>query len=89
MTHQPCRRGAPARSTEVWTRSDYRGVDLKSVGSMLAGSGSIFQPKWAAWRRKEGFEDICDESLDVQVGAVAAVLDPVFARGRATRLKPS
>jgi hypothetical protein len=69
--------------------ADYREVDLKPVGSMLAGYGSISQPKWAAWRRKEGFEDICDESLDVQVTAVAAVLDPVFARGRATAPKPS
>jgi hypothetical protein len=62
--------------------ADYRGVELKPVGSMLDGYGSISQPKWAAWRRKEGFEDICDESLDVQVAAAAAVLDPVFARGR-------
>jgi hypothetical protein len=62
--------------------ADYRGVDLKPVGPMLDGYGSISQPKWAAWRRKEGFEDICDENLDVQVAAVGAVLDPVFARGR-------
>jgi len=62
--------------------ADHRGVELKPVGSMLDGYGSISQPKWAAWRRKEGFEEICDESLDVQVAAAAAVLDPVFARGR-------
>jgi hypothetical protein len=69
--------------------ADYRGVDLKPVGSMLDGYGSISQPKWAAWRRKEGFEDICDQSLDVQVAAAAAVLHPVFARGRVTAPKPS
>lgn len=64
-------------------------VALMQVGSMLQGYGSISQPKWAAWRRKEGFEDICDESLDVQVAAVAAVLDLVFARGRETESKRS
>jgi len=69
--------------------ADYRGVDLNPVGSMLDGYGSTSQPKWAAWRRKEGFEDICEDSLDAQVAAAAAVLDPVFARGRATAPKPS
>jgi len=68
--------------------ADYRGVDLNPVGSMLDGYGSTSQPKWAAWRRKEGFEDICEDSLDAQVAAAAAVLDPVFARGRATAPKP-
>jgi hypothetical protein len=38
-------------------------------------------------RRKEGFEDICDESLDAQVAAATAVLDRVFAV-RATVPKP-
>ena len=60
--------------------ADYRGVDLTAVGPMLAGYGNISQPKWAAWRRKEGLEEICDESLDAQVAAVAAVLDAVFAQ---------
>ena len=50
---------------------------------MLAGYGSISQPKWAAWRRKEGLEEVCDESLDAQVAAVATVLDPIFARAGA------
>lgn len=67
--------------------ADYRGVDLTAVGPMLAGYGSTSQPKWAAWRRKEGLEDICDQSLDVQVAAVAAVLDPVFTRGRSAAPK--
>ena len=68
--------------------ADHRGVDLTPVGPMLDGYGSISQPKWAAWRRKEGFEHICDESLDAQVAAAAAVLDPVFARGHTTAPKP-
>lgn len=62
--------------------ADYRGVELRRISPMLDGYGAISQPKWAAWRRKEGFEDICNASLDVQVAAVATVLDPVFARGR-------
>lgn len=69
--------------------ADYRGVDLKPVGPMLDGYGSISQPKWAAWRHKEGFEDICEESLDAQGAAAAAVLDPVFARAHTTAPKPS
>lgn len=62
--------------------ADFRGVHLTPVGPILAGYGSISQPKWAAWRRKEGPEHICDQSLDAQIAATAAVLDPVFARGR-------
>jgi hypothetical protein len=68
--------------------ADYRGAHLIPVGPMLTGYGSISQPKWAAWRRKEGLEDICDESLDAQVAATATVLDPFFARGRAAASKP-
>ena len=64
--------------------ADHRGVDLKPISSTFDGYGAISQPKWAAWRRKEGLEAICDESLDAQVGAVAAILDAVFARGRVT-----
>jgi len=55
-------------------------VTLEPVGPLLDGYGKIAQAKWAAWRRKEGLEDICDEGLDTQVAAVAAILDPVFAR---------
>ncbi len=63
--------------------ADYRGVHLTPVGPILAGYGSISQPKWAAWRRKEGLEHICEQSLDAHVAATAVVLDSVFARGRA------
>lgn len=58
----------------------FRGVVLRPIGSLLDGYGAFAQPKWAAWRRKEGFEGISHELLDDQVAAVAAVLDPVFAR---------
>jgi hypothetical protein len=38
------------------------------------------QVKWAAWRRKEGVEDISEANLDDQMSRVSAVLDPVFSR---------
>ena len=69
--------------TSAQAVADYRRINLTPVGPMLAGYGSTSQPKWAAWRRKERLENICDKSFDAQVAAVAAVLDPVFARGRA------
>jgi hypothetical protein len=50
---------------------------------MLAGFGSISQLKWAAWCCREKLEHICDQSVDAQITATAAVLDSVFARGRA------
>ncbi len=56
----------------------HRRVNLEAVSPHLTGYGSIAQPKWAAWRRKEGFETICEERLDDQVLLVAHILDPVF-----------
>lgn len=56
----------------------HRRVTLEAVSPHLTGYGSIAQPKWAAWRRKEGFETICEERLDDQVLLVAHILDPVF-----------
>ncbi|WP_022873454.1 nucleotidyl transferase AbiEii/AbiGii toxin family protein [Nesterenkonia alba] len=59
----------------------YRGVRLEPVGPRLVGYGAIAQRKWAAWRRKEGLEAICEENLDDQVALVASYLDPVFSQG--------
>lgn len=56
----------------------HRGVSLESVGPHLIGYGTIAQPKWAAWRRKEGFEAISEAQLDDQMLLVAQVVDPVF-----------
>lgn len=56
----------------------HRHVTLEAVSPHLAGYGAVAQPKWAAWRRKEGFEAICQERLDDQTVLVAGVLDPVF-----------
>lgn len=47
------------------------------------GYADIGQVKWAAWRRKEGVEDISEENLDDQVTNVIAIHDPVFVRGPA------
>lgn len=61
----------------------YRGVTLEPVGPHLAGYGAIGQTKWAAWRRKERLDAVCEANLDDQVAKVAAFLDPVFAHGPA------
>jgi len=47
----------------------------------MIGYGTIAQQKWAAWRRKEGLEDISEESLDSQMELVSSYLDPVFSNG--------
>lgn len=57
----------------------YRRVSLGPVSPLLVGYGEVAQPKWAAWRRKEGVDDISEELLDDQVALVAGHLDPVFA----------
>ncbi|MBO0610911.1 nucleotidyl transferase AbiEii/AbiGii toxin family protein [Myceligenerans salitolerans] len=56
----------------------YRKVDLAPIGELVAGYGDIAQGKWAAWRRKEGLQDITEPLLDDQIERVATVLDPVF-----------
>lgn len=58
----------------------YRNVRLQPIGPILDGYGKVGQAKWAAWRRKEGLEAICEEPLDDQIVRVAVVLDPVFQR---------
>ncbi len=73
--------GLPLASAQAV--ADCRGVHLRLVGPMLAGYGTISQLKWAAWCCREGLGHICDQSVDAQFTATAAVLDPVFARGRA------
>jgi hypothetical protein len=60
----------------------YRGVALEPIAPHVIGYGAIAQPKWAAWRRKEGLEDISEASLDGQMELVCRYLDPVFSNGR-------
>jgi hypothetical protein len=59
----------------------YRQVTLRPVADAVAGYGAASQAKWAAWRRKERLEDVCEPSLDDQMLEVIAVLDPVFSKG--------
>lgn len=59
----------------------YRGVTLGPVAPDLAGYGAAAQAKWAAWRRKEHLESVCEENLDDQVTLIATYLDSVFAHG--------
>lgn len=59
----------------------HRGVVLEPVAPHLAGYGAAAQAKWAAWRRKENLEAMCEESLDEQIAQLAACLDDVFSRG--------
>lgn len=62
----------------------YRGVALEPIAPHMVGYGTIGQAKWAAWRRKERLEAVCEADLDQQVVLVAPYLDPVFSRGDGT-----
>ncbi|GHC95337.1 hypothetical protein GCM10007079_46930 [Nocardiopsis terrae] len=62
----------------------YRKVELGPISPVIEGYGAIGQTKWAAWRRKEGLEDISEASLDDQMAKVAEVIDPVFSHGPGT-----
>lgn len=59
----------------------HRGVTLGPVAPHLAGYGAVAQAKWAAWRRKEHLESVCEENLDDQIILVVSCLDSVFAHG--------
>ena len=61
--------------------AQHRGVVLEPVAPHLAAYGEVSQAKWAAWRRKEQLESVCEEQLDDQIALVAACLDSVFAHG--------
>ena len=78
---QLCRQGFDPhklrRSAEAVAR--YRGVTLEPVSPHVKGHGAIEQAKWAAWRRKEHLEGVCEVQLDDQVTLVARFIDPVFA----------
>lgn len=68
-----------ARAAEAVAR--YRGVELQPIAGVVSGYGAVSQAKWAAWRRKEGLEGVCEERLDDQMAKVAKIVDPVFSRG--------
>lgn len=56
----------------------HRGVILEPIAPHVVGYGQIGQAKWAAWRRKERLEAVCEADLDQQMALVASYLDPVF-----------
>jgi hypothetical protein len=59
----------------------HRGVTLQPVAPHLTGYGAVGQAKWAAWRRKERLESVCEGNLDDQIALVASSLDSVFVHG--------
>ncbi|SII71029.1 Uncharacterised protein [Mycobacteroides abscessus subsp. abscessus] len=61
-----------------------RGVSLEPVAPHVVGCGRIGQAKWAAWRRKERMEAVCEADLDEQMALVSSYLDPVFDLGDTT-----
>ncbi len=67
------------RSAQAVAR--YRGVTLGPSAPHVIGYGQIGQAKWAAWRRKERLEAVCEADLDEQMALVASYLDPVFTHG--------
>ena len=58
--------------------ANYRGVKLRNVNQVIAGYGDLSQAKWAAWRRKNKLQGVCEEQLDDQMKLVAEILNPVF-----------
>jgi hypothetical protein len=66
------------------TRTSHAGDFVLKGGTLLAAYGvrrAVAQAKWAAWRRKEHLESVCEENLDDQIALVASYLDPVLAKG--------
>ncbi|MCV7093229.1 nucleotidyl transferase AbiEii/AbiGii toxin family protein [Mycobacterium interjectum] len=61
--------------------AQHRGVTLEPIAPHLAGYGAVAQAKWAAWRRKEHLESVCEEKLDDQIALVVSRLDSLFAHG--------
>ena len=59
----------------------HRGVTLEPIAPHLVGYGAVAQAKWAAWRRKEQLESVCEEILDEQINLVTNIIDSVFAHG--------
>lgn len=59
----------------------HRGVTLEPIAPHLAGYGPVGQAKWAAWRRKEHLDSVCEEKLDDQITLVSSYLDSIFVHG--------
>ncbi|RAN70759.1 hypothetical protein B5P43_34835, partial [Bacillus sp. SRB_336] len=57
---------------------DFRGVELESITTYLAGYDEAAQGKWAAWRRKGQLGEICLPTLASQVAEIVTFIDPVL-----------
>ncbi|CNI27474.1 Uncharacterised protein [Mycobacterium tuberculosis] len=79
LAHKGIDPDALLRSARAIAR--HRGITLEPVAPHLAGYGAVGQAKWAAWRRRERLESVCEENLDDHIALVALALDPVFAHG--------
>lgn len=58
--------------------ASHRGVTLARIDDVVAGYGGFAQVKWAAWRRKNQLEHLCEEQLDDQMRLIAEIVNPVF-----------
>lgn len=61
--------------------AQHRRVTLEPVAPHLYGYGQVAQAKWAAWRRKEQLESVCQGNLDDQLRLIIDILDQVFVNG--------
>ena len=61
----------------------HREVKLGPATPLLEGYAALSQPKWAAWRRKAGVEEMSEESLDSKMNLVCAVVDSVLSAAAA------
>jgi Nucleotidyl transferase AbiEii toxin, Type IV TA system len=52
----------------------HRGVTLEPVAPQLARYDAVGHAKWAAWRRKEHLESVCENNLDDQIRLVVSCL---------------
>lgn len=56
----------------------HREVALAPIAPLIAGYGLVGQAKWAVWLRKNEMTDAAEASLDGQMMAIVAFIDPVF-----------
>ena len=54
----------------------HRRVTLEPIAPHLVGYGAMGQAKWAAWRRKEQLESVCEENLDEQINSSSTSSTP-------------
>lgn len=68
------------RSKPTTDSRSMRTVQLRATADVVTGYGAVGQAKWAAWRRKEGLQEVSEPDLDEQLSRVAQIVDPLFLR---------